>query len=29
MDAYYRLLFRAVQDWIKGIGLNPETVELV
>ncbi|MBW2709041.1 MAG: hypothetical protein JRD04_07120 [Deltaproteobacteria bacterium] len=29
MDAYYRLLFRAVQDWLKGIGLNPETVELV
>ena len=29
MDAYYRLLFRAIQDWIKGIGLNPEIVELV
>ena len=29
MDAYYRLLYKAVQDWIKGIGLNPETVELV
>ena len=29
MDAYYRLVFRAIQDWLKGIGLNPETVELV
>ena len=29
MDAYYRLLFRAIQDWLKGMGLNPETVELV
>ena len=29
MDAYYRLLFQAIQDWIKGIGLDPETVELV
>jgi ribosomal protein S6--L-glutamate ligase len=29
MDAFYRLLFRAIQDWLKGIGLDPETVELV
>jgi ribosomal protein S6--L-glutamate ligase len=29
MDAYYRLLFTAIQDWLKGIGLDPETVELV
>ncbi len=29
MDAYYRLLYKAVQDWIKGLGLNPKTVELV
>ncbi|MCD6295397.1 MAG: hypothetical protein J7M20_10905 [Deltaproteobacteria bacterium] len=29
MDAYYQLLFRAIQDWLKGIDLNPETVELV
>jgi ribosomal protein S6--L-glutamate ligase len=29
MDAYYRLLFRAIRDWLTGIGLNPETVELV
>ena len=29
MDAYYRLLFRAIQDWLKGIGLSPEAVELV
>ena len=29
MDAYYRLLFRAIQNWLKGIGLSPETVELV
>jgi len=29
MDAYYRLLFRAIQEWLKGMGLNPETVELV
>ena len=29
MDAYYRLLFRAVQNWLRGIGLNPGVVELV
>jgi len=29
MDAYYQLLFRAIQDWLEGIGLNPKTVELV
>ena len=29
MDAYYRLLFSAIRDWLKGIGLDPETVELV
>lgn len=29
MDRYYRLLFRAIQGWLKKIGLNPETVELV
>ena len=29
MDAYYRLLFETVQDWLKGMGLNPETVALV
>jgi ribosomal protein S6--L-glutamate ligase len=29
MDAYYRLLFRAIQDWLKGIGLSHEAVELV
>ena len=29
MDAYYRLLFEAIQDWLRGMGLNPETVALV
>lgn len=29
MDAYYRLLFRAIQGWLKGIDLDPETVQLV
>jgi len=29
MDAYYQLLFRAIQEWLKGTGLNPETVQLV
>lgn len=29
MDAYYRLLFMAIQEWLKGMGLNPEPVELV
>ncbi len=29
MDSYYRMLFRAIQDWLRGIGLNPEAVELV
>lgn len=29
MDAYYRLLFNAIQDWLKAIGLNPEAVELI
>jgi ribosomal protein S6--L-glutamate ligase len=29
MDAYYRLLFRAIQDWLKAIGLNPNAVNLV
>ncbi|MCP4575753.1 MAG: hypothetical protein GY846_05670 [Deltaproteobacteria bacterium] len=29
MDAYYRLLFRAIQDWLKAIGLNPKAVELI
>ena len=23
MDAYYRLLFKAIQGWLKGIGLSP------
>ncbi len=29
MDAYYRLLFRAIQDWLEEIGLDSGTVELV
>ena len=29
MDAYYRLLFRAIQDWLRTIGLNPKTVNLI
>ena len=29
MDAYYRLLFRAIQDWLKEMGLNPEAIALV
>ncbi len=29
MDAYYRLLFRAIQDWLRTIGLNPNAVNLI
>lgn len=29
MEAYYRLLFEAIQDWLRGMGLNPKTVALV
>ena len=29
MDAYYRLLFRAIQDWLKTIGLNQNRLKLV
>lgn len=29
MDAYYRMLFRAIKEWLKKMGLSPEIVELV
>ena len=29
MDAYYRLLFQAIQDWLNTIGLNPNSINLV
>jgi len=29
MDAYYRMFYRAVQDWLRKMGLPHETVELV
>ena len=29
MDAYYRLLFRAIQDWLRTMGLNPNVVNLI
>lgn len=29
MDAYYRLLFRAIQDWLRTIDLNPTAVEFI
>jgi len=29
MDAYYRMLFKAIQDWLRGKGLSAEVVELV
>ncbi len=29
MDTYYQLLFRAIQDWLRGIGLDPNAVNLI